>query len=220
MTYATSVIVLRVRSIREADRLYTVLTPDRGKLELLGQGTRKIESKLAGTLAVPGVLEIHAVRGKAIDRIAGVEVVQPFVLPTLAKKIAYQSIANLVDTTTKHGKADRALFELLVTVTDHLEQAADADLASLVDDTGWRILDVLGYRPRLASCHECGSSSDLAVFDPRGGGALCAVCRPRITDGRPLLPLGTSTAALTTYLAEHIGHPWRGRSVFEAVTRV
>lgn len=220
MTYSTPAIVLRVRSIREADRLYTVLTPDRGKLELLGQGTRKSGSKLAGGMAVPGILELHCVRGKAVDRLAGVEVVEPFLWSSLAQRTAGQAWFELVDRTTKHGKADKELFALVLSVAHNIGQMSDVHaLISMVDDAAWRLLDVLGFRPRLTSCHECGRRDDLAVFDARGGGALCVRCRPHVVDDRPLLPIGTSAAALTTYLAEHMGVPWRGREVFEVISR-
>lgn len=221
MTYSTTAIVLRTRAIREADRLYTVLTPDRGKLELLGQGTRKSASKLAGGLAVPGMLELHCARGKVVDRVAGVEVAERFSWSSLAQRTAGQAWFELVDRTTKHGKADRELFALVQRVAEDVGGIADVQtLHIMMDDAAWRLLDVLGFRPRLESCHECGRRDELVVFDARGGGALCEHCRPHIMDDRPLLPLpAETTRGLTTYLAEHLGIPWRGREVFEAVGR-
>lgn len=222
MTYSTTAILLRTRSIRESDRLYTVLTPDRGKLELLGQGTRKSGSKLAGGMAVPGILELHCVRGKAVDRLAGVEVVRRIEWTSLPQRAAAQAMLDLVDKTTKHGKADRTLFDLVVSVADVLAaSSAVAGLTKELDTAAWRLLDVLGFRPRLESCYECGRRDELAVFDARGGGALCASCRLTITDDRPLLPLPAHTAqGLTAYLREHFGEPWMGRKVFEEISRV
>ena len=215
MTYSTTAIVLRTRAIREADRLYTVLTPERGKLELLGQGTRKGTSKLAGGMSIPAVLDLHVARGKVVDRVAGVEITRPFIWTTLTAQAAGQAWFALVEQTIKHGKADRALFDRAVSVADRIGVSSD-----VLDAAAWQLLDVLGYRPRLDACHECGRRDALVVFDPRGGGALCMSCRPRIVDDRPLLTLNASPAALKAYLAEHLGLPWRGREVFEAVVSV
>lgn len=217
MTYSTTAILLHTRSIRESDRLFTVLTPERGKLELLGQGTRKAGSKLAGSMAVPGLLELHIVRGKAIDRLAGVEILRLLVQNTLTARMAAQAVLELVDRTTKHGKHDRALFELTLSTLDRISEAG-GPLGSVIDKAAWNLLDVLGYRPRLDSCIDCGRRDDLVVFDPRGGGVLCASCRRAVTDDRPILPLPAQTAqALMTYLAEHLGLLWRGRAVFESM---
>jgi recombinational DNA repair protein (RecF pathway) len=209
------------------------LTPDRGKLELLGQGTRKAGSKLAGALATPGVLELHIARGKVVDRVAGVEVVRPFVWPTLAHRIAAQAWCELVERTTKHGKPDRELYDLVLEVFEKISVIsaplsvipAEAGLSrspaqtawdDILNTAAWRLLDVLGFRPRLTVCHNCGRRDELVIFDPRGGGALCVFCHARVTDDRPLLPLpAETTRGLTTYLAEHLGVPWRGREVVE-----
>lgn len=46
--FSTPAIVLRRADYGEADRLLTLLTPERGKLRVLAKGARKITSRKAG----------------------------------------------------------------------------------------------------------------------------------------------------------------------------
>lgn len=60
----TKGIVLSRVNFGEADRILTVLTPDRGKLQLMAKGVRRIKSKLAGGIELFSVSDITFIRGK------------------------------------------------------------------------------------------------------------------------------------------------------------
>ena len=70
-TFRTQAIPLGKRVVRETDRMYSVFTQDRGKVELLAKGSRKILSKLAGEMEQIGILDLFIVHGRAFDRLAG-----------------------------------------------------------------------------------------------------------------------------------------------------
>lgn len=57
-------IVLSRTDYGEADRILTVLTPDRGKLRLMARGVRKVKSKLAGGIELFSVSHITYMPGK------------------------------------------------------------------------------------------------------------------------------------------------------------
>jgi len=78
MTYRTFGIVLARRDVRERDRLYTLYTRERGRVEALAKSARKIESKLVGAMESFGVVDALIARGKVIDRLAGAELVEWF----------------------------------------------------------------------------------------------------------------------------------------------
>jgi len=61
----TTAIILRRLNFGEADRIMTVLTPDKGKLSLIAKGVRKSKSKLAGGLELFSVTEIGYIEGKS-----------------------------------------------------------------------------------------------------------------------------------------------------------
>lgn len=60
----TTGIILRRTDYGEADRILTVLTPDKGKLRLMARGVRKVKSKLAGGIELFSTSNITYIAGK------------------------------------------------------------------------------------------------------------------------------------------------------------
>lgn len=60
---ATGIILSRT-DFGEADRILTLLTPERGKLRLLAKGVRRVKSKLAGGIELFSVSEITYIQGR------------------------------------------------------------------------------------------------------------------------------------------------------------
>lgn len=60
----TKAIILSRTDYGEADRIVTILTPDRGKLTLMARGVRKPKSKLAGGIELFSTSEITYITGR------------------------------------------------------------------------------------------------------------------------------------------------------------
>src|ERR1700761_4426140 len=60
----TTGIILSRPDYGEADRIITVLTPDRGKLRLMARGVRKVKSKLAGGIELFSTSHITYIEGR------------------------------------------------------------------------------------------------------------------------------------------------------------
>lgn len=60
----TKGIVLSRTDFGEADRIITVLTPDKGKLRLMAKGVRKVKSKLAGGIELFSVSQLTYIEGR------------------------------------------------------------------------------------------------------------------------------------------------------------
>lgn len=71
--YTTPGIVLSARPIREADRIYSILTRDLGLIQATAIGVRKGESKHRGSLEPFTISSISLVRGKEYWRITSAE---------------------------------------------------------------------------------------------------------------------------------------------------
>ena len=68
-TYRTQAVILRRRDVGDADRVLTVFTPDRGKLELIGKGIRKTTSRKAGHLETFTHVALVVVQARTWDLI-------------------------------------------------------------------------------------------------------------------------------------------------------
>jgi len=60
----TRAIVLTRTDYGEADRIISVLTPEKGKLTLMARGVRRVKSKLAGGIELFSVAEISYIHGR------------------------------------------------------------------------------------------------------------------------------------------------------------
>ena len=63
----TEAIVLRYRRLGEADRIVSLLTPHRGKLDVVARGVLRSRSKLAGHLEPGTRLEVALAAGRSMD---------------------------------------------------------------------------------------------------------------------------------------------------------
>lgn len=62
--WQSEAIILRRTNYGEADRILSLLTPERGKISVIAKGVRKPKSKLAGGLELFAICEISAVEGR------------------------------------------------------------------------------------------------------------------------------------------------------------
>lgn len=62
--YRTEAIILRRTNYGEADRVISLITPDRGKVSGIAKGVRKPKSKLAGGLELLAVCDLTLIEGR------------------------------------------------------------------------------------------------------------------------------------------------------------
>ncbi|MFH1667685.1 MAG: DNA repair protein RecO [Candidatus Komeilibacteria bacterium] len=73
-----TVIVLNKKSVRQADRWYTLLCCDNGKQDVIVRGAAKSSSKLAGHLEVGNKAEVMLAPGKNVVHLAGAKVLDSY----------------------------------------------------------------------------------------------------------------------------------------------
>ena len=62
--YQTEGIILKRVDFKEADRIITFITPDKGKIGAIAKGVRKPKSKLAGGIELLTISDLGLIRGK------------------------------------------------------------------------------------------------------------------------------------------------------------
>ena len=127
--YTTKGIVLSERPVREADRIYNILTRDFGLVRATALGTRKGTSKLRGHIEPFSLSYISLVRGKEHWRATSAEYIRNIPAhPSVARPLAL--IEKLIQGEVSHPE----LF-------DAIEKYLESDEITLVS----RILFHLGY---------------------------------------------------------------------------
>ena len=179
-TYRTEGIVLRGRDLREADRILTIITPDRGKVRAVAKGVRKMTSKKSGHLEPFCRCAMLLAQGHDLDVIAQAEMIEPFSrlradLDLLGP--AYY-LAELVDAFSEEESGSRALYDAFVAALVALDVGADASATCRWFELF--ILTLNGLAPSWSACAGCTTpiAPDLPyVYSVERGGLLCPACR-------------------------------------------
>lgn len=188
--YTAEGIVLRTRNLGEADRIITLYTRERGKVEGVARGSRRSRSRLIGGTQLFTHGRYMLFSGRSLDTLSQAEIRQSFAgLREDLVKMAYASyMAELMDTLVEPGEPSEDLFCLLRDALANLERGGDA--AHVARWYELRLMAILGYEPELSACLGCGRGElDGVRFSAREGGLLCPDCAGR--DGSAV-PIGRS----------------------------
>lgn len=185
-TYFTEGIVLKHQDFRESDRIIFLYTREYGKIKALARGSRKITSKLAGSLEPYILADFMVARGRKLDTITSSEVIRNFKkLKVDLQKVGLASyLAEVVDSSTKVHQRDVRVFKLIKEIFTHLDRdGVRVDRGSpIIWYFIWRFLAYLGYQPELYKCLICHNKILLQknYFNLKKGGLVCQNCQPKV----------------------------------------
>ncbi len=146
-TYPVRALTLRRWRRRDADRVYRVLTEERGVLDVTVVGAARTTSKLAGHLEPYGEVRLLLARGRGPFRVAGAVQVQHFAglneltMRRLAQVAAVAEQLVPVDQALPGAfAAVRGAWEQVLTVSPERQVAAVAQLAyDLCESAGYGV---------------------------------------------------------------------------------
>ncbi|MEX2372976.1 MAG: DNA repair protein RecO, partial [Dehalococcoidia bacterium] len=184
----TEAIVLRYRRLGDADRIVTLLTPHRGKVDVVAKGVLRSRSKLAGHLEPGTHLEVVLAHGRNMDVVTQAQGLEgwPAIRADLDRLSAAMYLLELADRlTVEHAEAG-AVYRHLHT---GLARLARGDGQQVVTRTyELALLEATGFRPELTICLACSEPVEAshASWSPLEGGVYCADCAGRRPGVSPL----------------------------------
>ncbi len=191
-TFRDEGVVLRTIKLGEADRIVTFLTPEHGKVRAVAKGVRKAKSRLAGRLEPMTHVSMMCWKGRELDVVTQVEVVDHFrqVRLDLDRMPAAFTMLEAVDLLAVERQPMPGLFRAL---TGGLRTLCEDPSPALLGAFLLRVLAIEGVGPVVDSCAACGEDADLVSFDEHVGGFCCRSCRS-----------GTAVAPETVVLARQV----------------
>ncbi len=172
-------VVLRHSDFGEADRLLTLYTREQGKVRAIAKGARKIASRKAGHLEPFTRVKLQLARGRDLFIVTQAETIDAY--PSLRADLTLTGYASYVIELLDRFVPDEevaspSLYRLLTDALSRL--ASDAIPWLTIRSYEMRLLDLLGYRPQLFECANCGSEiqAEDQFFSPALGGAICPRC--------------------------------------------
>lgn len=142
-------IVLARRDFRESDQIISVYTKEKGKLDLLARGVKKIISKNSAHLEPFSLVEIEVIPGKEIDHLTKVVPVNYFsnIRADLQKSLAAGFVVSTTDKLIHTHEPDKRIFDLLIGWLNSLNLSIfqSFNLVSSIDGYIISLLHCLGY---------------------------------------------------------------------------
>lgn len=141
-------IILSRRDFREFDQMISVYTKEKGKLNLLARGVKKITSKNSAHLEPFSLVEIEVISGKEIDHLTKVVPVNYFsnIRADLQKFLAAGFVVSTTDKLLHTHEPDKRIFDLLKSWLENLNlQLYNLQLTTSVDNYIVSLLHCLGY---------------------------------------------------------------------------
>ena len=182
----TDAIVLRARPLGEADRVYTLLTRERGKVDAVAKGVRRPRSSMSGRLEPLAEVRVALHKGRSLDIITEARTVKSY-WTGLARPDALATASLFAETVDLFIEPDLALPEIYALLAGAIAAvAASAAPAQLVPRFQLRLLHALGLAPADDACVRCGdgfnehpstgSGQAIAWLDLEAGGLGCERC--------------------------------------------
>jgi DNA repair protein RecO (recombination protein O) len=177
-------VILRARQLGEADRILTLFTTERGKLDAVAKGVRRPKSHLGGRVESFTECDFLMHRGRSLDVIVSAEIHRArwarLVEPERYAVAAL--VTELIDAFCEPDLALPDVYELLAGALAAI--AAVATPRALLPRFSLRLLEMLGLSPPLTTCVRCAGAlpSGTVWLDAQSGGFVDDACRERWRD--------------------------------------
>jgi DNA repair protein RecO (recombination protein O) len=209
MIVKTDAVVLRARKFSETSLIVPLYTEAYGKMTVMAKGARSSRSRLASVLQPMNY--VHAVfyrkESRDLQLLSQCDLLESFsaLSDDLERMAPAMMAVELVDLVTHPEEQSRPLFGLLVEALRSINNATKNPIMVLYYFEV-HLLDLLGFRPDLGRCSECGTAlteavvgSGKRVLHLSSGGLVCPDCSSR---GLGLVPISAPAVRVLQRLQE------------------
>ncbi|WP_027338665.1 DNA repair protein RecO [Halonatronum saccharophilum] len=174
--FDTDAIVLRSYPFKEADKIISLYTKDKGKIKVIAKGVSKTKSSLSAALQPFTYNNILVYKGKSdLGKLSQCDIKESFSkLTSDIYKMSYASyIVEIIDGFTIEYEENSVLFTLLLLNLRLINNLDDLDILLRIFEL--KLLKLLGYQPYLEGCIECGRELKGSLrFNYQSGGVICS----------------------------------------------
>lgn len=178
--YRTEAIILRRSNLGEADRLLTLLTPNRGKLRVIAKGARKITSRKGGHVELFNQVKVLLARSRGdLDILTQIETIEPWraLRSELTRSTYAHYAAELIDRFAEQGSAQPELYDLMHNTLSWLSTSNDLPMTARYVEL--QLLTLTGFQPQVFQCVGHGepleeiADGETYGWSARDGGVIC-----------------------------------------------
>ncbi len=200
-SYKAQGIILKRSNLGEADRIVTVFSQEFGKIKFVAKGSRRINSKLAGSIEPFYFTSFIISKGKSLDILTSASIKDiPIKDEKNLKLIKTASFfSELVDKMWPERVPNTEIYTLLEEVFASLGKGEDDEIVRLYFES--KFYQISGYFPETFVCVRCGHRSEENLhFSPSAGGIVDSGCCAVYGDSRNI---STDAAKLWRYASNN-----------------
>lgn len=174
--YKADAIVLRSIECGNGDKLLVLFSREHGKIKVMAHGVAKPSSRKRGFVQLFTYTRFLLHRGRELDSVSQCEGIEMFsYIRDNLDQISYASyLSELVEALIPEGEQNEPLF-LLLLETLRLMEEGEAEI--LTRSFEIKAAGLMGYRPVLEECAQCGGAlAGRLLFSAKTGGLLCQLC--------------------------------------------
>lgn len=176
-TINTKGIVLMENNLGDYDKIITILTPGLGKIRCAAKGARRPKSLLMAGSQFLCFADYVVYKGNDIYNLNSCETIEFFynIRTDLDKyKYAVHITKIILDVTNENENCYRTLQLFLNTLYTISETNKNLDLILAIFKI--RLMSILGYKPNIEKCSNCGIEEDIKYFSMKDSGLKCSSC--------------------------------------------
>ena len=169
--------VLKIRDFAEADLLVTLFTKQWGKRNAIAKGVKRLNSRLGGVFDLLNDVEIVFYEKPRLDLVSQGALRHGY--PKLKRELDGVTVAlrvgRLLEQLLSLHQPEARVYSLFAQFLDLLEQGyPEREILHL--SVVLKLLALLGHRPQLNACVQCGRLTADLVFVASRGGVFCRHC--------------------------------------------
>ena len=173
--YKATGIILKGATLKETDRLVTILTPEYGLIRAVAPGAKKLKSRLRGRTELFVVNELLIIRGRSLDKIIQAETIYtyPGLSKDLGKLAAAQYLGELAVYIAVDEQPQESLYELLNEHLRRIEQLKNQQsVYPHIVQGVFHLLAIAGIAPQVQACCISGKKVVLDELSDRWRGGF------------------------------------------------
>ena len=188
-TINTKGIVLMENNLGDYDKMLTILTPGLGKIGCAAKGARRPKSLLMAGSQFLCFADYILYKGNGTYNLNSCETIEFFynIRTDLDKyKYAVHITKIILDVTNENENCYRTLQLFLNTLYTISETDKNLDLTLAIFKL--RLMCILGFKPNVDKCANCGIDDDIKYFSLQDNGLKCSSCGKSDKSAIEILP--------------------------------
>ena len=173
----TKGLILAQNNMGDYDKMCTLLTLDLGKIGCSAKGARRAKSTLMAGTQFLCFGDFLIYKGAGSYHINSCEPIEIFYNLRLdIDKLTYASrVTKIVDDVTDENQNTYRILQLTLN-TIYMLSESDKDMDLIYSIFKIRLLSIIGFRPIIDKCANCGTKENLRYFSFRDSGFKCESC--------------------------------------------